>query len=215
MKSSRVSLKPSPYRLLMNRFPLLLLLIYIFVFTGLVFLKGPLLALAIPLLLYVAAGFLYQPQQVRLNVERRFSAGHVSPSEPVEVTVVVTNEGPDLESVSLEDIIPEALSLLEGEARLLTALPAGESVSLQYTLAGERGAYYFPGMRLTATDRLNVFGRQETLSAPGQLLVLPAVIKLRKIEIRPRQTRVYSGLIPTQQGGPGVEFFRRTGVSTR
>jgi uncharacterized protein (DUF58 family) len=30
---------------------------------------------------------------------------------------------------------------------------------------------------------------------------------LRRVEIRPKQTRVYSGPIPTRQGGSGVEFF--------
>ncbi len=43
--------------------------------------------------------------------------------------------------------------------------------------------------------------------APGQLMVVPEVIKLRRITIRPRRTRIYAGTIPACQGGSGVEFF--------
>jgi uncharacterized protein (DUF58 family) len=39
------------------------------------------------------------------------------------------------------------------------------------------------------------------------LLVLPTVARVRRIAIRPRETRVYSGVIPAHQGGTGIEFF--------
>ena len=41
----------------------------------------------------------------------------------------------------------------------------------------------------------------------GQLFILPTVLRLKNVTIRPRQTRVYSGTIPARVGGPGVEFF--------
>jgi len=60
---------------------------------------------------------------------------------------------------------------------------------------------------VTANDSLGLSRKQMTLGVPSQLFVLPEAMRLRKVEIRPRRTRVYSGLIPTRQGGPGVEFF--------
>jgi uncharacterized protein (DUF58 family) len=46
-----------------------------------------------------------------------------------------------------------------------------------------------------------------TLPAPGQLLVLPRVSKLRAVAIRPLRTRSYAGPVPARQGGSGVDFF--------
>src|SRR5690606_25916149 len=71
----------------------------------------------------------------------------------------------------------------------------------------QRGAYYFASAQVTVRDGLNLFQKEERLAAPGQCLILPEVINLRRVEIRPRQTRVYAGAIPTRQGGPGIEFF--------
>ena len=45
------------------------------------------------------------------------------------------------------------------------------------------------------------------LPAPGQIFVVPEVIRLRRVEIRPRRTQVYAGQIPARQGGAGVEFY--------
>jgi uncharacterized protein (DUF58 family) len=45
------------------------------------------------------------------------------------------------------------------------------------------------------------------IPASGRLFIQPNVIHIGRIPIRPRGTRVYSGFIPAQQGGPGIEFF--------
>ncbi|MBW2092058.1 MAG: DUF58 domain-containing protein [Deltaproteobacteria bacterium] len=37
--------------------------------------------------------------------------------------------------------------------------------------------------------------------------MLPFAIKPKRVVIRPRRTKVYSGFIPARVGGPGVEFF--------
>lgn len=191
----------------MNHFYLLTSLIYSLIFAGLATRQGELLVLAIPLLLYLAAGLAYRPGVLRLSAVRHMSAGQLSPGEPVEVTVTVTNEGDDLADVFIRDTLPAGLRLLAGETSLLTALPAGQSVELRYTVSGQRGAYYFASAQVTVRDGLNLFQKEERLAAPGQCLILPEVINLRRVEIRPRQTRVYAGAIPTRQGGPGIEFF--------
>lgn len=191
----------------MQRFSLLYLLIYSLIFTGLASLNGGLLILAIPLLVYLAAGLLYRPQTVQLVATRHLNVNYIAPAEPVEVTVSLTNEGQAIEVIYFADVIPATLTVTEGETALLTTLAAGDTATLRYTLSGTRGDYRFSTVRVTVSDRLNLFTHQETIAAPGELLILPEIIRLRKADIRPRQTRVYAGLIPTQQGGPGVEFF--------
>jgi uncharacterized protein (DUF58 family) len=72
---------------------------------------------------------------------------------------------------------------------------------------GKRGSHIFDGIHVTAEDRLGLMKKRSLLSAPGLILVLPGMMRVRHISIRPRQTRVYSGVIPADQGGTGIEFF--------
>jgi uncharacterized protein (DUF58 family) len=45
------------------------------------------------------------------------------------------------------------------------------------------------------------------VAAKGRLFVLPLVMRVRNVAIRPRRTRVYAGTIPARAGGSGTEFF--------
>jgi uncharacterized protein (DUF58 family) len=192
---------------MMNRLLLFNLLIYGLIFAALVTLNRGLLALTIPLLIYLAAGLLYRPEEIKLKIERTLSANYVHPGQPIEVGLTLTNKGSRLAELFVEDLLPASTTLIEGQTRVLTSLPSGAAVELGYTLRGERGGYHFPGVQVTAGDGLGLFKKKETLPTPGQFLILPEITRLRRVEIRPRQTRVYSGQIPARQGGSGVEFF--------
>src|SRR4029450_8155091 len=89
----------------------------------------------------------------------------------------------------------------------LTTIAPGASAELAYTVAGERGLYQFSGLEATVHDQLGLVHASVTPPAPGQVFVVPEVIRLRRVEIRPRRTQVYAGQIPARQGGPGVEFY--------
>jgi uncharacterized protein (DUF58 family) len=191
----------------MRRSLLLSLLIYGLLLLGLTTLNGKLLALALPLVVYLSAGLLFQTKAPQLKTRRKISAGHTSRDEPIGVTLVVTNEGSQLEEVLLEELIPPSLDLVAGQTSLLTPLKPGATVELTYRLQGERGFYQLPAVRVTASDHLGLFKKSAVLPVPGQFLIMPEVTRLRRVEIRPRHTRVYSGQIPARQGGPGVEFF--------
>ncbi len=189
------------------RLLLLHLLIYGLILGGLATLNGQLLALALPFIIYLGAGLLYEPEEPRLKVSRSLSADYVVQDEPITVKLTLTNEGSEFEEVLVEDLAPARLELLDGQTRLLTRLLPGATIELSYTLRGKRGAYRFSEVRLTVGEALGLFQKRRVILAPGQFLVLPEATRLRRVEIRPRRTRVYSGLIPVRQGGPGIEFF--------
>lgn len=191
----------------MRRLLLLIGLVYGLVFLGLVTLKGELLALAVPLVIYLGAALFYGPEELRLRATRTLSADRVSGDTPVVVKLAVTNEGSRLEEVLVEDILPPPLALADGESRALVSLRPGETVALEYTLSGRRGSYEFQGAQVTASDQLGLFRRKAMLPAPAHLTVLPEVLKLRRIMIRPLQTHGYAGPVPARRGGSGVEFF--------
>jgi uncharacterized protein (DUF58 family) len=191
----------------MNRLLLLSVLIVGLILLGLVVLNGKLLALAVPLIVYLGAGLFCAPETLKLKATRSLSTDRASQGAPIAVKLSLSNESSHLEEVFIEDLFPPPLELIEGERKMLTSLASSATVELEYTLSGERGYHRFPGVQVTASDHLGLFKRREILPVPSQLFVMPEVFKLRRVEIRPRRTRVYSGLIPARQGGPGVEFF--------
>src|SRR5262245_3096357 len=189
--------------------PLVLLgiLVYALILAGLATLNGVLLMLALPLVVYLAAGLFDQPAQPHLSVTRSLSSDRAVPGAPVVVTLAITNHGVRLNELLLEDRVPPPLRVVDGVPRLLTTLAPGATAELTYTVDGPLGRYHCTGTQATATDRLGLVGRSVVVTAPAQLLVVPELLKLRQLAIRPRRTHIYAGSIPARQGGPGVEFF--------
>jgi uncharacterized repeat protein (TIGR01451 family) len=182
-------------------------LIYLLVIVGLAVLRGELLILAIPLLFYLGAGLIYGPQKPALKAERSLSADRITQGDVVTVKVTVTNEGEALEQLLIEDMLPRGLRVVDGAAKILTALPAGEMVELEYQLEGDRGHYRFQHVRVTASDRLGLFKKQVVLDAANVLFILPQILKLPRVAIRPQKKLLIPGMIPARQAGSGVEFF--------
>lgn len=191
----------------MRRWTLLCTLIIGLVILGFALLNGTLLALAVPLIVHLGAGLLYGPRELKLNARRTLSADRVSRGDPVTVHLAITNAGDALAEVAIRDRVPPRLRVATGEAEVFTALAAGETVELEYTLQGERGYYHLPGIVAETQDHFGLLPRRAELDAPARLIVLPEIIRVRRAEIRPPQTRMYAGPIPARRGGPGVAFY--------
>ena len=191
----------------MPRSLLLSLLAYALLAIGLASLRGDILALAIPLVLYLLFGSLRISQAVELEVQRHLSAERASPDQPVTVTLTLTNLGASLDEIFVEDLLPAGLRVFDGSNRHLAALARGESRSWTYTLGGGRGYYIFPSVRVESRDGLGLVQSTDAFAPPSQLLILPPALRLKHVPIRPRRTRVYAGTIPARVGGPGVDFF--------
>ena len=191
----------------MNRTILLALLIFLLLFLGLVTLRPAVVALAVPPMLYLLGGLWHSPEQVHLRAERSLSAERARTGDEVTVSLTVSNFGSTLEEVLLEDHIPAGLEVVEGSARRLGSLPAGGSVTWAYTLQGKRGYYSLKNVRATVSEHLGLAWLELDLPTDGQLFILPPLLRLRRVAIQPRRTRIFSGTIPARQGGSGVEFF--------
>ncbi len=191
----------------MSRTLTLSLLLYSLVFAALATLRGELLALALPLLVYAGAGLVFGPAVVRLRLIRRLDSDRVGPHEPVAVEVSLTNEGQDLEEVHLEDRLPDRLRVASGEAAYHGPLPAGATVRLTYAVVGPRGHYRFGRLTVAAADHLGVWTRRLDLEAPSRLFVVPRVPRLRRLVLRPLRTLTLAGPIPSRVGGQGVAFY--------
>lgn len=190
-----------------GRFLTLAALAYLLVLAGLVMRNGSLLALALPLILYMTSTLLRRPPQVSLRAERKLSTDQAPQGQPVQVTVTVTNDGPDLEELLLEDHLPPGLRLVDGSTRALASLPHGATMELQFTVSAPRGSYYLQDVLASGSDHLGLLRERILLPARERVLYLPDVVHLRKVAIRPPRTHGHFGPIPARVAGSGVDFY--------
>lgn len=191
----------------MSRIVLPGLLAYALVLTGLATQRGDLIALGVPFALYVAASLVLAPAVPEITVTRRLSRDRIQAGDAVDVEVQVLNTGPALDEVHIADLLPPGLQVVSGQAAAAARLEHGQQLSLTYTATARRGIYEFEAVTVTAVDPLGLVSRRIQVSAPGQVVALPAVHRLAAPAIRPLRTRGYAGPVPSRQGGSGVDFF--------
>ena len=189
--------------------PLVLLagLTYTLFLLGLGFRDGRFLALALPMLVYLAAAAYHTPGRVRLAARRSFSSDRAEAGAVVDVHLEVRNEGEALEEVLVRDCLPQDVVLAGGQAAALASLAPGEELRLQYSVRVRRGSPLFEEVEVQAGSHFGLVRRRYLLPAAGRILVLPRVDRLRHVPIRPRRTRGYAGPVPARVGGSGVDFY--------
>ena len=170
-------------------------------------LHGAIVALAVPLVVYVAAAVLFGPDQPRLVATRTLSAARANHGDLISVAVKLVNSGAPVEEALVVDVLPAGLHVVEGQTRTVAALAAGGSVQLEYTIRCSRGVYDLRSIQVTAGDMFGLFHWQRAVAAPATLTVLPQSRALRPISIRPLRTLAHAGPVPARQGGSGIEFF--------
>ncbi len=197
----------------MSRPLFLSLLVYLLLLAGIATVQGEYIALALPIVTYLIIGYLQAPERIKLEAIRHITVERVSPNQYVDVTVTITNRGSSLDEVLLEDVVPTGLTVradpspARSTSRHLLRLAKGESYTFAYTVSGMRGGYGFEGLDLKINDHLAVSSAKVRVEAKGRLFVLPPLMRVRNVIIRPRRTRVYAGQIPARVGGSGTEFF--------
>lgn len=183
------------------------LLIFILLLLGLATLRSALLALALPLLVYLLYGLWRGPDSIHLEAQRSLSSERVQPNTPVRVQVTVVNRGDELEELVIQDLLSPNLKVIDGSLHHLISLPKGGSYQLEYAVQGPRGGYPLEALQADGYDHCGLIHVSGSVKTNGQLFVFPSILRLRGVSIRPRRTRVYAGMIPARVGGPGVEFF--------
>ncbi len=78
---------------------------------------------------------------------------------------------------------------------------------MTYKIRAPRGSYAFELVTVSASDHLGVKRSRSVLWAPGKLLFLPVIHRLRRVAIRPLRTHGHFGPIPSRQTGSGIDFY--------
>ncbi len=191
----------------MNRTLSLGLILSAMVVIALGSLNAPLLAFTLPLVIYLGTGLLTNPSLTDIEITRTVTKEQISPGQPVKIVLTVRNNGSKLAQIAIRDLLPANLELVDGSNEFLAQMGSGEVITLEYTIQGKRGYYNFRNVLIETRDLLNIFSNKKTLALENKLFIQPKSVRLGRIPIRPRGTRVYSGYIPARTGGSGVEFF--------
>ncbi len=191
----------------MGRFWLLIWLTVLLLLAGIAFRQGSLIAMALPLVLYLAASLALMPEKVSLDVTRTLSQETATEGGPVIVHLSVANRGSSLEELRVSHPLPKCLELIGEQEPAYLALQPGERAEWIWTLTGLRGLHSLPPLRARICNSLGVFPLDLEIPAPARLTVLPEVIHLKRIPIRPAQTRPYPGPILSRKSGPGTDFY--------
>ncbi len=169
--------------------------------------SGDLALLALPLLAYLGVGILQSPSAPRLRAERTVSRNRVAASLPVEVQVSLANEGGLIRSLRVADQLPPSAQVVEGDAELLAALPAGGVARLSYVFRAPRGRYAWQSIPVVTGDPFDLFPVRFEIPAPGEVLARPTAPRLRHISLRPADTLPSPGSTPARLAGPGTDFW--------
>jgi uncharacterized protein (DUF58 family) len=177
------------------------------VIAGLVTVNNVLIALALPLNIYLLVAVFFAPGGQKLKARRTLSTDRITQGMDVTVNLQVTNENMRIEELHLSELMPFSAQSLDGRSAQDTALAPGESVEYEYSLQGWRGEYRFESLLARITDPFGMFELKEKLPAAGKVLVYPEVSNLKAFPIRPPHTKGFSGPIPSRKSGTGMDFF--------
>jgi len=141
-----------------------------------------------------------------LELRREVSESNPSPGDEVTVTTTVRNAGDGpLTDVRLVDGVPEGMEVVAGSPRLATALRAGEAKTIEYRVAVPRGDHEWRAAHVVVADPSASIERETRLRAATSVRAVPPALSSDALPLQDLTTP-YTGRIPTDAGGDGVEF---------
>jgi len=141
-----------------------------------------------------------------LELDRSVDDATPAPGETVSVALTVGNVGPGaLTDIRVVDGVPSGLEVVDGSPRFATALRPGETDTVRYEVQVPRGDHEWGPARVVVADPSGGVERETTVSTETTLRCVPRGISTDVLPLRDRTTP-YTGRIPTDAGGDGVEF---------
>jgi len=160
------------------------------------------LAAIVPLV-FAAYGYALRPPSLEVGVERTVSDASPASGDRVEVTIAVTNESDEnLPDLRVFDDPPAALRVVEGAPAIATSLAPGETETFDYSLRADRGDHSFGAAIVVGRNLSGGIERRLAVDIPDDLTVVTDLDRLPLAD----QTVQYTGRVPTNEGGEGVEF---------
>ncbi|MFQ6012525.1 MAG: DUF58 domain-containing protein [Thermoplasmata archaeon] len=179
-----------------------------FLVVGLITQEGRVLALVIPLAVYLALGMLFESGPPALRVKRRIDRENAFEGDLVHVGLKVENHGPAVELLEVHDPFPPGLELVEGSNYLVTGLERHEVREFDYTLRlRTKGRHVLGPILLRSRDLSTFFVHETVVGDTAPILVSPAREELRRTKVPLYRTRPWWGQIPSPSPGLGTDFW--------
>ncbi len=168
--------------------------------------RSALFVAAVIPLVFVLYGALSVPSSKdAIRVTRALSAESPLPGDRVAVELTVENvSGSALPDVRVADGVPADLRVVDGSPDAALALPADGTATVEYTIVADRGQFPFdaPTVRVRGASATNA----RTVDAPVDgTQALDCRVSVADVPLR-QQTTAHAGTLPTDSGGPGIEF---------
>ncbi len=178
----------------------------LFVAVGLVFGTPTMfVAAVIPVVFVAYSALTTAPPTDRLAIRRDLSTEAPFPGEEVTVRVVVENTGETaLPDLRLADGVPEELAVTGGAPSTAVLVGAGDAVTLEYTVVARRGTHEFDPVTLR-TWSLAASVTDASRIDPDGASDIECTLAIEDVPVSERTTQ-YTGPLPTETGGPGLEF---------
>jgi uncharacterized protein (DUF58 family) len=186
---------------------ILFALIFALLLFGAATLSAAPIAMALPLIAYLALGLVRPPAPPQVTAQRTLERQRTVADAPITVRLEITNVGADAATLQIEDALPPGVTVSDGDSRALVTLAPGEMHALTYQARAPRGEYKFRNALITTDDLFGLHRRTYELEAPATLVAEPNPPPLRSIAIRPPRTRGFAGPIAARQAGSGIDFF--------
>lgn len=171
--------------------------------TGLLLNETVVFVSAVVPLAYVAYAYGTPPPATSVAVTRELSESAPAPGDRLGVRVVVENVGdraiPDLRVV---DAVPPELTVLSGSPTACVSLRPGERAELEYAVWARRGEYTFGGTTLLARNTSGATERRRRLTNDRTVSVTDVAEGFALAGL----TAGFTGRVPTDAGGTGLEF---------
>ncbi|SFR88091.1 conserved repeat domain-containing protein [Halomicrobium zhouii] len=146
------------------------------------------------------------PPPVSIALERRFDPAEPGVGESVTVTLTVENVGErTIADLRLADGVPDGVRVVDGDARLATALRSGAATTLTYEIRGGRERTAFDPAHVAVRDVTGVVERRARVAAATETLTWPTNADASTIPLSPRRLGAVGDLV-TRDAGEGLAF---------
>jgi uncharacterized protein (DUF58 family) len=147
-----------------------------------------------------------EAREATVAIDRTVSDDAPEPGDEVAVAVRARNVGDaPLPDLRLVDGVPPGLEVVDGPARIATALRPGATAAFEYTVRASRGEHEWGPARAITRDAAGSRERTTELATPTRIVCTPELSAGGDLPLR-GLTTVYHGRVPTDVGGSGVEF---------
>jgi uncharacterized protein (DUF58 family) len=191
----------------MSRSKFIILLLFFIIILGFGTRNRGILSLALPLIIYLGYALFFFKTTEDIVIHRSIQPLRGDQSTLFNISLSIKNQGNSIGIIHIHDNLPEGLEIVRGYPDILASLPNGKNIQLNYSVRGRRALYNFKGITLSAYDPLVTIRSIKFQNAEGKFYILPDSSRLKKINILPKQTQLFTGIVPSRAGGQGVEFY--------